>query len=65
MSATIEANLFANYLKIPVRNEMQPAPILTVEGGTFKVAEYFIEDLEQLGEVRLIKYHDGLLLWLY
>ena len=51
MSATIEAQKFADYFKVPVRGVMEPAPVLTVGAGTFKVSEYFVEDLKQLGPV--------------
>ncbi len=51
MSATINADLFANYFSIPVMGRMEPAPVVTVTGRMYKVSEFYIEDLAPLGKV--------------
>ena len=52
MSATFDSDMFAQYFALPVRDQLEPAPIVSVEGKPFKVTEYYAEDLQQLGEVK-------------
>lgn len=54
MSATFDTEQFARYFSIPVRNVMEPAPVISVEGRSFAVSEFFVEDLEPLGHVSLV-----------
>ena len=51
MSATIDSQLFARYFSVPVRGMLEPAPVMTVEGQSYTVSEYYLEDLKPLGEV--------------
>ena len=51
MSATFDSDMFAQYFALPVQDQLEPAPIVSVEGKPFKVTEYYAEDLQQLGEV--------------
>ena len=53
MSATIDSQLFARYFSVPVRGMLEPAPVMTVEGQSYTVSEYYLEDLKPLGEVGL------------
>ncbi|KAK3926135.1 putative ATP-dependent RNA helicase spindle-E [Frankliniella fusca] len=50
MSATIDPIHFAKYFSLPVGGELIPAPVLEVDDSSpYKVEEYYIEQLEQLG----------------
>ena len=51
MSATIDSQLFAQYFSLPVRGVLEPAPVMTVQGQSFTVSEYYLEDLHPLGDV--------------
>ncbi|XP_041351970.1 ATP-dependent RNA helicase TDRD9-like [Gigantopelta aegis] len=51
MSATIESDLFANYFALPVRDRLEPAPVVSVEGRVFRVSEFYADDLSSLGEI--------------
>ena len=51
MSATFDCNMFARYFAVPIRGQLEQAPIVSVEGEIFNVSEYYIEDLRSLGEV--------------
>jgi len=52
MSATIEQQLFANYFARPVAGRPEPAEVVKLDGRTYDVAEYYVEDLEDLGQVQ-------------
>jgi HrpA-like RNA helicase len=52
MSATIDSDLFASYFARPIGGKKEKAPVYSVVGHTFDVAEYYLDDLEQLGPVR-------------
>jgi len=54
MSATIEQGLFANYFARPVAGRPEGAPVVKLDGRTYDVAEYYLEDLADLGQVWLI-----------
>lgn len=52
MSATLDSDIFANYFALPVRDQLESAPVVTVEGRAYDVSEFYIEDLPpELGEV--------------
>lgn len=51
MSATFDSMLFAKYFALPVKDRLEQAPVVDVEGKPFKVLEFFAEDLTQLGPV--------------
>jgi HrpA-like RNA helicase len=53
MSATFDSEMFAQYFAMPVRDRLEQAPVVDVEGKPFKVNEYYAEDLIQLGPVSL------------
>ncbi len=54
MSATIDTDLFANYFALPVRDRLEPAPVISVEGRVFKVLEFYADDLSPaLGPVSI------------
>ena len=58
MSATAESKKFANYFarKPPLENphqQLQPAPIFKVKGRTFRVQDFYLDDLRELGQVRI------------
>ncbi|XP_059163764.1 ATP-dependent RNA helicase TDRD9-like isoform X2 [Physella acuta] len=51
MSATFDTQIFANYFAIPLRNKLEPAPIVTIGAGHHRVSEFFADDLSaRLGE---------------
>ncbi len=51
MSATIEAQMFANYFSSRVEGIPRPAPKLSVEGRTHPVLEFFLDDIRHVGTV--------------
>jgi HrpA-like RNA helicase len=51
MSATIDSDLFASYFARPIGGKKEKAPVYKVVGRTFDVAEYYLDDLQQLGPV--------------
>ena len=51
MSATMERALFAKYFARPVAGKPECAPVVKLDGRTFDVAEYYLEDLKDLGKV--------------
>lgn len=53
MSATFDCDLFAQYFALPVRDRLEPAPVITVDEAPHTVSEYYIEDIQGLGEVRI------------
>ncbi|KAK2190456.1 hypothetical protein NP493_81g02000 [Ridgeia piscesae] len=54
MSATIDSQLFAQYFSLPVRGVLEPAPVMTVQGQSYTVSEYYLEDLHPLGDLPLL-----------
>ena len=51
MSATMDCSLFSNYFAIPVRGQLEGAPVVSVEGRMYDVAEFYLDNLQGLGEV--------------
>ncbi|KAL5008137.1 hypothetical protein ScPMuIL_013718 [Solemya velum] len=51
MSATLDSDIFAQYFALPVRDRLEPAPVVSVEGRAYDVSEFYLEDLPpELGE---------------
>ena len=61
MSATFDSDMFANYFALPVRDQLEPAPIVTVDGRPYEVKEFYTEQLQALGEVLLKSYKNLML----
>lgn len=57
MSATMNCEEFASYFALPVRDLLESAPVVSVEGQVFKVSEFFADNLEPLG--KLPQFEDG------
>ena len=55
MSATIDSRLFANYFAVPVGDQLCPSPVLTIKGRTYKVSEFYLDDLRELTGVSAFK----------
>ncbi len=53
MSATIEAQMFANYFSSRAEGVSHPAPLLYVEGRVHPVLEFYLDDISHMGTVRL------------
>jgi HrpA-like RNA helicase len=53
MSATIDSQMFANYFSVPVGDTLSPSPILTVQGRTYKVSQFFLDHLTELADVSM------------
>jgi len=51
MSATMDCSLYSKYFSIIVRNQLEGAPVVSVEGRMFNVAEYYLDHLHTLGEI--------------
>lgn len=51
MSATFDSDMFSQYFAWPVGGQLEKAPVMIVEGRSYEVAEYYLEDLKELGRV--------------
>lgn len=49
MSATIEAEKFAEYFRLPSHGLFRNAPIVNVEGRMYDVQEQYLDDVQHLG----------------
>ena len=49
MSATIDSRLFADYFGSELQGQLQPAPVLSVEGRLFNVREHYLDDVRKPG----------------
>ncbi|ESP02791.1 hypothetical protein LOTGIDRAFT_110746, partial [Lottia gigantea] len=45
MSATLDSKQFAQYFALPIRDKLEPAPVVNVEGRVFRVSEFYANDL--------------------
>ena len=54
MSATIDSQLFANYFSVAVGDKLSPSPILSVQGRTYKVSEFYLDHLIELADVSIV-----------
>lgn len=57
MSATMDCSLFSKYFAIQVRGKLEGAPVVSVEGRMFDVAEYYLDELQSLGEVHFVSFY--------
>ncbi|XP_014672536.1 PREDICTED: putative ATP-dependent RNA helicase TDRD9, partial [Priapulus caudatus] len=53
MSATFDCDMFAQYFSIPVEGHLEPAPVFNIEGKSFQVQEFYVEELRTIGTVPL------------
>lgn len=51
MSATFDSDMFGQYFAVPIRDRLEPAPVVSVEGKAYNVSEYYADDLTQLSEI--------------
>ncbi|KAG1700906.1 ATP-dependent RNA helicase TDRD9 [Nymphon striatum] len=51
MSATINTKMFAEYFSMPVGNRLEPAPVIEIEGKSYTVSEFYLNDLQPLGNL--------------
>ena len=58
MSATFESEKFAKYFGHLIRERLELAPILDIEGSMFSVREFYIEDLSELGDMPTFDLND-------
>ncbi|XP_056021255.1 ATP-dependent RNA helicase TDRD9-like isoform X2 [Ostrea edulis] len=61
MSATFDCDLFAQYFALPVRDRLEPAPVITVDEAPHTVSEYYIEDIQGLGEIPALEPYDPMI----
>ena len=54
MSATMESDLFSRYFAVPVRGQLEGAPVVTVDCKGYPVDESYLEDLKGLGQVHAV-----------
>ena len=54
MSATMDCSIFSKYFAIQVRGKLEGAPVVSVEGKMYDVAEYYLDELQSLGEVPFV-----------
>lgn len=64
MSATFDSDMFSQYFAWPVGGQLEKAPVMVVEGRSYEVAEYYLEDLKELGRVSDRLQHFLCLKWL-
>ena len=65
MSATMEEDLFKKYFARPVAGRPEDAPVVKLDGRTYDVGEYYLEDLAELGPVSTLITSYQLLLCLF
>lgn len=53
MSATINCKEFADYFAVPVRNKLNPAYVFEVEGKSYAIEEYYLNDLKHISHIRV------------
>ena len=52
MSATLDSELFARYFAVRISGRLELAPIVQVEGRSYRVTEFYLDDIKHIGEVR-------------
>jgi ATP-dependent RNA helicase TDRD9 len=59
MSATIDVDKFAKYFSTPMENKLLPAPIIDIPNRSpYNVSIYYLDDMENLGNVSIIYFPD-------
>lgn len=51
MSATFETGIFAKYFATRISGRLELAPVVKVEGRSFTVTEFYLDDIRDIGEV--------------
>ena len=51
MSATFETDIFALYFAVRISGRMELAPVVAVEGRSFPVTEFYLDDVRDVAEV--------------
>lgn len=51
MSATFETDMFAKYFATKISGRLELAPVVAVEGRSFTVTEFYLDDIRDIGEV--------------
>lgn len=52
MSATLDSEMFSRYFSLPINGRLEGAPVVTVEGKSYPVKEYYLDDI--IGAVRKV-----------
>lgn len=52
MSATFETDIFALYFAVRISGRMELAPVVAVEGRSFPVTEFYLDDVRDVAEVQ-------------
>lgn len=52
MSATFETDIFALYFAVRISGRMELAPVVAVEGRSFPVTEFYLDDVRDIAEVQ-------------
>ena len=52
MSATFASEVFAQYFAVRISGRLELAPVVMVEGRSYPVTEFYLDDLKHIGEVR-------------
>ena len=45
MSATLDSDMFSRYFSLPINGRLEGAPVVTVEGRSYPVEEYYLNDI--------------------
>lgn len=45
MSATLDSDMFSRYFSVPVNGKLEGAPVVTTEGRSFPVEEFYLNDI--------------------
>ena len=51
MSATFETGIFAKYFATRISGRLELTPVVKVEGRSFTVTEFYLDDIRDIGEV--------------
>ena len=51
MSATVDAYAYTRYFAMKTPRGVEPAPAITVQGRTYRVIDFYLDDIKHVGEV--------------
>lgn len=48
MSATLDSEIFSRYFSLPINGKLHGAPVVSVEGKSFPIHEYYLEEISNI-----------------
>lgn len=58
MSATVDSFAYTRYFATRTPRGVEPAPAIAVQGRTYRVIDFCLDDIKHVGEVHEIFYYD-------